>query len=106
MAEWTSFVGTERLSGLVILSLENEQAEKLNLEQSVEDFEVHKTHRKTFRQVSTTTFSLMDVTLSHANTLNCAALFLLQCVCLWLQRCTFYTSEICVVCHGDVLCYC
>lgn len=33
---------------------ENEQAEKLNLEQIVEDFVVHKTHRMTFWQMSTT----------------------------------------------------
>lgn len=33
--EWTGYSGTERLSGLVVLSFDNKQAEKLNLEQIV-----------------------------------------------------------------------
>ncbi len=59
--------GTVRLGGLVILRHKNGQAKKLNPEQIVEDLVVLKTHKMTFRQVSTTTNSLMVVTLGvHA----------------------------------------
>ncbi len=44
--------GPERPSGLVIFCFENEWAEKLNPEQVVEDFTVHKAHAKPFRRVS------------------------------------------------------
>lgn len=46
------------LSGLVILYLENEQTQKLNLEQTVED----KAHRMLFRPVHAITVSLIVVT--------------------------------------------
>ncbi len=37
-AEWTGYSGTERLSGPLIMCIENNQAEKLNLEQTEEDW--------------------------------------------------------------------
>lgn len=44
---------TERLTGLVLIHIENGQAKKVNQEQIVEDFVVHKAQRITFRHVST-----------------------------------------------------
>lgn len=51
--------GPERPSGLVNVNvhfmLRNDRAEKLGLEQTVEDLAMHKTHRKLLRQVSSIT---------------------------------------------------
>lgn len=49
---WTGYVGTVKLSGLVIKCTEKGQANKVNEKQIVKDFTMHKAQSITFRQVS------------------------------------------------------
>lgn len=62
---------------------------KLNLEQIVEDFGVHKDHTKPFKQVSTATNTLTKVTLNPEEKVNnhCVALELSSLYFLYISVC-------------------
>lgn len=96
--------GTEKQTGLVILCFENDQAGTLNLQQIMEDFAGLKAHRLLFRQVSTTTHSVMDVTLSPEENVNMAL-----CVCVCTTPCaksvqlSFCLNMCCLTWRGFIL---
>lgn len=112
------YLRPERLNGLIIFCTRNKHNKRLNLEQVEEDFVVHRTHRRPFKQVSTKTHLVMNVThCSEENSttnvlprnVTCVLYymlcknrsFIIALICMFVEL-----LYICVVCCGDVLFCC
>lgn len=99
----TAHIGTETLTGLVIICSENGQAEKFNKEQIVEDFMVESAKRMLFREVSRAT-KLQRQASTTSNVVLCALWGVQTLCCSICFNMRGYSS--CLFCFGVVLCIC